>query len=206
MGSPKSKISEEGFALNEHLIKNTPLFAELTDDEQRALGKRMRLETYQPNESIFIKDRESNALYLIEEGWVKLVANDRGPAVANLGPGSLLGETDFFTGQLYTLTARASGNVTVWVLDNNALANLMAERPEIGLHLGMALGVGIAQYQKYLAQQLAEVPLLENLSERERGLIAGHLSPQRYFSGEAIYRSADRPVGLFFIEKGAVRL
>ncbi|MBE7551113.1 MAG: cyclic nucleotide-binding domain-containing protein [Anaerolineales bacterium] len=192
--------------MNENFIKNTPLFAELTEEEQRALSKRMRLEDYQPNESIFIKDGDSNALYLINEGWVKLSANDKGPVVANLGPGSLLGETDFFLGRPYALTARATGNVVVWALDNNALANLIAERPEIGLHLGLAFGTGIVQYQQRLTAQLGDIPLLENLSERERSLIARHLSPKRYFAGEAIYRSGDQPTGIFFIEQGMVRL
>ncbi|MCL4300902.1 MAG: cyclic nucleotide-binding domain-containing protein [Anaerolineae bacterium] len=192
--------------MNENFIKNTPLFAELTEEEQRALSKRMRLEDYQPNESIFIKDGDSNALYLIDEGWVKLSANDKGPVVANLGPGSLLGETDFFLGRPYALTARATGNVVVWALDNNALDNLIAERPEIGLHLGLAFGTGIVQYQKRLTTQLGNIHLLENLSERERGLLARHLSPKRYFAGEAIYRSGDQPTGIFFIEQGTVRL
>lgn len=192
--------------MNENFIKNTPLFAELTEEEQRALGKRMRLENYQPNESIFIKDGASNALYLISEGWVKLVADDKGPVVANLGPGSLLGETDFFLGRPYALTARATGNVVAWALDNNALANLLAERPEIGLHLGLAFGTGIVQYQKRLTEQLGDISLLDNLSERERNLMARHLSPRRYFAGEAIYRSGDQPTGLFFIENGLVRL
>ncbi|NJN99734.1 MAG: DUF4115 domain-containing protein, partial [Anaerolineales bacterium] len=192
--------------MNENFIKNTPLFAELTDEEQRAIGKRLRSEDYQPNESVFIKGGESSALYLVKEGWVKLSADDKGPVVANLGPGSLLGETDFFLGRPYALTARATGNAVLLALDNNALANLIAERPEIGLHLGLAFGAGIAQYQKRLAQQLADIPLLENLSDRERSLLAQHLTPQRYFAGEAIYRSGDLPTGLFFIEQGTVRL
>jgi CRP-like cAMP-binding protein len=192
--------------LNENFIKNTPLFADLTEEEQRAIGKRLRSEDYQPNESIFIKGGESSALYLVKEGWVKLSADDKGPVVANLGPGSLLGETDFFLGRPYALTARATGNAVLLALDNNALANLIAERPEIGLHLGLAFGAGIAQYQKRLAQQLADIPLLENLSDRERSLLAQHLTPQRYFVGEAIYRSGDLPAGLFFIEQGTVRL
>ncbi|MBI1876700.1 MAG: cyclic nucleotide-binding domain-containing protein [Chloroflexi bacterium] len=108
----------------------------------------MRLEDYQPSESIFLKDGDGNALYLIKDGWVKLSADDKGPVVANLGPGSLVGETDFFMGRPYTLTARATGNVVVWALDNNALANLIAERPEIGLHLGLAFGAGIVQFHR----------------------------------------------------------
>jgi CRP-like cAMP-binding protein len=206
--NPKSQIQNKlgRFCVNEDFLYNTPLFAELNEDEQRALEKRLRAETYPPNEAIFVKNGDSNALYLIKEGWVKLFADDKGPVVANLGPGSLLGEADFFMGRPYIVTARASGSVTVYALDNIALTNLIAERPEIGLHLGLAFGMGIAQYRGYLTRQLAQTPLLEHLTERERTLIAQHLSPHRYVAGEAIYRSGDLPTGLFFIEKGAVRL
>ncbi|MFN8459566.1 MAG: cyclic nucleotide-binding domain-containing protein, partial [Anaerolineae bacterium] len=192
--------------MNEDFIKNTPLFAELSDDEQRALGKRMRLETYQPNDAVFLKDGDSTALYLIKEGWVKLSSGDKGPVVANLGPGSLLGEADFFLGRPYGLTARASGTVVLWSLDSGALSTLIKEQPDLALHLGLAFGAGIAQYHSTLAQQLADIPFLENLSDRERLLIAQYLTPQRYYAGESIYRSGDSPTGFFFIEDGTVRL
>ena len=68
----KSKIVLEGFALKEEFIKNTPLFGELTNEEQRAISKHMRLERYSPNEVVFFKEGESDALYLIKEGWIKL--------------------------------------------------------------------------------------------------------------------------------------
>ena len=68
----------------------------MTDDEQRAISKRMRLEGYSPNDAVFVKDGESEALYLIKEGWIKLSDGDGSPLIASLGPGSLLGEADFF--------------------------------------------------------------------------------------------------------------
>ena len=197
---------EEGFALKESFIKSSPLFAELSEAEQRAIGKRMRLENYQPNEALFVQGGESDALYLIKEGWVKITATDGGPSVANLGPGSLIGEADFFLGRPRTTTARPSGTLTVWSLTNEDLSTIISERPETGLNLGLAFGNGIVQYQDILTQQLTEVPLLKDLSQRERILIAERLSPQRYNSNEAIYRSGDLPTGLYFIEKGTVRL
>ena len=192
--------------MKENFIQNTPLFAELADDEQRAIGKRMRLENYKPDEVLFIREGESDALYLIKQGWVKLTTADESSVVANLGPGSLVGEADFFLGRLHTMTARASGQVTVWSLDNEALDDIIAERPEIGLSLGLAFGSGIVQFRPYLTEQLTQNDLLQSLSDRERSLIARRLSPQRYFPNQAIYRSSDPPTGLFFIVEGTVRL
>ena len=192
--------------MKEEFLKNSPLFAELSEDEQRAIGKRMRLETYNPGEALFVKDGESDTLYLIKEGWVKLSADDQAAIIANLGPGSLLGEADFFLGRPHTLTAHASGQVTVWAIDHNALTEIIAERPDLGVNLGLAFGSGIVQFQPYLVSQLADNPLLKNLSERERGLIARHLSPQRFGLNDTIYRSGDPPAGIFFIGRGIVRV
>ncbi|MDX1522045.1 MAG: cyclic nucleotide-binding domain-containing protein, partial [Anaerolineae bacterium] len=192
--------------MKEEFIKNAPLFAELSAAEQRTLGKRMRLEKYSPNEAIFVTGGESDALYLIREGWVKLSSTEDGPAVANLGPGSLIGESDFFTGQLRTTTARASGALTVWSLTNDDLNNIIAEQPQLGLNLGLAFGKGIVQYLPVLREQLATLPLLKELSDRERALIARQLAPQRYRSNDAIYRSGDQPTGLYLIQEGTVRL
>jgi CRP-like cAMP-binding protein len=192
--------------LKENSIKNTPLFAELSDEEQRAIGKRMRLENYKPGETLFVTGGESDTLYLIKEGWVKLSVGENQPVVANLGPDSLIGDTDFFTGQPHAMSARCSGNVSVWALSNNDLNDIIAEHPDVGLHLGLAFGSGIVQYHLHVTQQLAGNPLLKQLSDRERAVLAQHLSPQRYAANNAIYRSGDKPTGIFFIEKGTVRL
>ncbi len=192
--------------MKEEFIKNSPLFAELADEEQRAIGKRMRLENYHPGEALFVKDGESDALYLIREGWVKLSTDDRSAIVANLGPGSLLGETDFFLGRPHTLTAHATGQVAVWALDNTALAEVITERHDVGVGLGLAFGKGIVQLQPYLSDHLTDNFLLAKLSDRERKLIAQQLTPHRYFPNEAIYRSGEPPTGMFFIDRGTVRL
>ncbi|MCB9106750.1 MAG: cyclic nucleotide-binding domain-containing protein [Anaerolineales bacterium] len=192
--------------MKENFIKNTPLFGELTEDEQRAIGKRMRLESYDANSTIFMQGTDSDALYLIKEGWVKLFGQNGDNVVASLGAGSLIGETDFFLGRPYTMTAKASGRVEVWVLDQESLMRLLEERRDLGLNLGLAFGRGLVQFRPLLADRLAHVPFFQDLSAREQELVARYLTPQRYSANQTIFRSGDRPTGLFIIERGAVRL
>jgi len=192
--------------VKEEFIKNAPLFAEFTETERRAVGKRMRLETYQSGELIFAKGSESDALYLIKEGWVKLTEDSSQTAIATLGPGSLLGETDFFMGRERGMTARATSPLSVWVLDENAVLDILEEHNEVGLKLGLALGTGIAQYQRYLMAHLGHIPFMRDLSENERQMVTRRLVPQRYAPAEAIFRSGDTASGIYYIESGAVRL
>jgi CRP-like cAMP-binding protein len=192
--------------VKEEFIKNAPLFAELTETEQRAVGKRMRLETYQSGELVFAKDAESDALYLIKEGWVKLTDNGGQTAIATLGPGSLLGETDFFMGRERGMTARASSPLSVWVLDENAVLDIIEEHNEVGLKLGLALGTNIAQYQRYLMDHLGHISFMRDLGEEERQMVAKRLSPQRYAPSEAAFRTGDAASGIYFIESGSVHL
>lgn len=205
MAWPDTPAAQSSLAVVEELIKNTPLFAELTAEEQWALGQHMRLTTFTPHQALFMKDEPSTAFYLVQEGWVKLSA-EGDTVIAALGPGSLVGETDFFLARPRTATACTVGKVKVWVLDYDTLAQLVTERPQLGLNLGLAFGAGMAQFQNYLADKLATVPLLQDLSVNERRSITRYLSPQRYAPRETIYRYGDPPAGIFFIEQGRVLL
>ena len=192
--------------MKEEFIKNAPLFAELTEIEQRAVGKRMRLETYQSGELVFAGGAESDALYLIKEGWVKLTDNTGQMPIATLGPGSLLGETDFFMGRERGMTARATSFLSVWVLDENAVLDIIEEYNEVGLKLGLALGTSIVQYQRYIIDHLGHISFMRDLDDEERQMVTSRLAPQRYAPSEAIFRSGDAASGIYFIESGSVHL
>jgi CRP-like cAMP-binding protein len=192
--------------IQHYLIKNTPLFAELSEEEHYIIALCMQLQNCKAGDTLFVKDDPSSVLYLVQQGWVKLYADNTDAVVSTLGPGSLLGETDFLLGRPRTATARASSDVSVWVLNNSALLRILAAQPQIGLGLGLAFGTNIAQFQNHLANSLAKIPLLQNLTDDERRVIARHLSPHRYMPRETIYHSGDLPTGLFFIERGQVWL
>jgi CRP-like cAMP-binding protein len=191
--------------LKEEYINNIPLFAHLSSQERRAISKYFKLESYRSGEAIFVKDGDSDALYIVQDGWVSLSA-DAKITVANLGPGSLLGEADFFQGTPHTMTARANADIGVWVLDNDDFETLLKNYPQIGLNLSLAFGAPIIQTTNYLTGRLTEVSSMQNLSAEERSLIASQLAARRFEKDEAIFRSNDPVTGLFLIEGGMVRL
>lgn len=186
-------------------IDNIPLFANLSNRERRAMAKEIKLEEYKRGEFIFSKDTESDALYIVEAGRINLSADGR-TTLANLGPGSLLGEADFFQGLPHSVTASATSDVSVSVLESDSLKSLIKNNPGLGLNLSQTLGLPIVQMTDYLAERLAKVSFLKSLSSDQRNLIAGKLVAIEYGSGQAIYRSNDPVTGLYLIEEGSVRL
>lgn len=205
-GDQSAFLTQTVLVTPDELIENTPLFAELTVAERAIIGQVMQLRSYRPGDPLFLQNEPSDALYLIQQGWVKLRAETAPADVTTLGSGNSVGCTDFFLGRPRQMTARADGEVIAWVLDTQGLGEAIAAYPRIGLSLGLVFGTGIIQFQDYLAQGLAHIPLLHDLSEEERWIVARHLSPHRYMSRETIYRAGDPSTGVFFIEKGMVWL
>ncbi len=130
------------------LMRDAPLFAALSLEEQQLLASKMRLEQYHRDEVIFVKGEPSRALYLVQSGWVRLMS-DSGSAIANLGPGSLVGETDLFLGRNRTLEARATSEVELLTLAGHNLESLISAYPDLGLSLSMAFGRRVAQLRGY---------------------------------------------------------
>ncbi len=208
-----SKIPAPGqnqgeFQHSDNLLSKLPLFAELSDIEQQVIFQNMQPKLFEPGETIFAKDTTSNALYLIQEGWVTLFNNpdDKQPIEGTVGENNLLGAADFFLKRPYTQTATVASKTQTLVLDNLTLTSIVTAYPKIGLQLGLAFGRGIAQFQYYLANQLTKVSLLQGLSGMQRSVLARHLSPHRCLPRETIFRSGDPPTGLFFVERGTVWL
>ena len=199
-------VEQDETVLKQTYLQSAPLFSELNEDEREAIGQRMLPETYGNDEYLFLEGQHGDALYLIGNGWVDISTEDEAGGRPSRGPGSLIGEVDFLLGRPRSQTARVSGEVLAWKLDNDALSELIAEQPAIGLKLGLVLGTGIVQLRNVLAERLAEVPLLNELSEEERRAIAGCMSPQRCLPRETIFRSGSPPAGIFFIEQGSIWL
>ncbi len=187
------------------LIQDAPLFVYLTDAEKEAISARLRVEQFTRDQPIFEQGDASTALYLIQSGWVRIAAP--GIAVlANLGAGSILGESDLFLGRPRTTSAVAIANVELWSLAGSDLETLIAQSPQLGIHLSQGFGGHLVQMESYLSQRLAEVPGFDSLTAAQLAQVAGHLQALQTAQGDVLYRPGQKSAGLYVVEQGALQV
>jgi CRP-like cAMP-binding protein len=187
-------------------VGNAPFFSSLSEQEQERISQRMHLEHRRNSETLFHKGDDSNALYLVKSGWVRLVANG-GTALASQGPGSLVGETDLFLERPRSLGAILTTDAELWVLTKEDLADLIAENPRIGLKLTVAFGAHLALFDRYLVDhRLKTTSFLSGLGDDVLAAVAHRLTPLEVKKGDSIIQRGDPPEALFIVESGEVDL
>ncbi len=187
-------------------IGNAPFFSALSETEQERVSERMHLEHRRSGEVLFSIGDESNALYLVKAGWVRLLA-EGGTALASQGPGSLVGETDLFLERPRSLGATTATDADLWVLAREDLAELIADNPLTGLNLALAFGARLPLVDQYLVEQrLKAIPFLSSLSDGALLAFARRLATVQKEQDEVIIERGQQPEALFIIESGQVHL
>lgn len=187
------------------LIRNVPLFAGLPDHYLEQLAGAMRQESRSGGTTIHTAGAPSDALMLVQSGFVRLVA-ENGMAIATLGPGSLLGEAEFLRGLDHTMSAVAAGDLELLSLRDEALRGLLMQNPGIGIALSSNFGEQLVQMEDYLVSQLAETKLLGDLPRNVLRGMARALKPRPLAAGTTLYSAGDQPLGLMLLAEGAVEL
>ncbi|HUW11916.1 MAG TPA: cyclic nucleotide-binding domain-containing protein [Anaerolineae bacterium] len=187
------------------MIGSLPLFAALTEEEQQLLSDRMRLERHAEGELLFVQGEASRALHLIKSGWVRLSAEGF-EALASMGPGSLVGETDMFAGRPRSTSAEATVDTETWVLSQHDLEEVISEQPSIGVQMSRSFGGKVVQLAAYLTQRLRAVPGFRDLDTESLQAMAIRLQPQKVRHGNLIFQIGDPGEALYIVESGLVRL
>jgi CRP-like cAMP-binding protein len=172
---------------------------------------RLRRRQAVPGEVIITEGQSSETLFIITAGWVKLEGGniDQTVTLANLGVGSLIGESDLLFNRPYAMTARATGTTSTQLLTlaRGDLEELIHERPSIGLKFSAGLGLRIPFLERYLTQQrLRNMELLSALSDDDLRAIAQKLEFQTIERGDLIVQAGAPGDAAYFIEEGHVRL
>jgi len=115
---------------NPELSRKIPLFSECNTAELLRLEKKMQRVSFNPGATIFSRGDVGDALYLIREGEVEVMApgmeeGDADSAVARLHPGDLFGEMALVMGQPRTATVRAGSDVKCLRLPREYFEELM---------------------------------------------------------------------------------
>ena len=175
----EAKLEHEEEARVEHLeqeLRSVGFLEVLPREVLHQLALSVAERRYAPGERIIREGDEGAELFIVEHGRVRVeIGGRRRKEVARLGPGQFFGEMSLMTGAERKASVSAIDEVTVLVLNRNALRPVLAENPELAELISEAL----AERQHELEEADARETLTE-LPERQSGVLLQRI--KRFFS------------------------
>jgi CRP-like cAMP-binding protein len=186
--------------VKESALANTALFAALTEAQRSLIAERMVAETRRSGDLICATGKPATAMYLISSGLARLMT-EQFTVLANLGPGSLLGEADVLLGRAFTVTAEAATDVTLLALSAADLNEIIEQQPEVGRQLRIMAG---ATEDMEKVRHLRRLNLMAGLGSEQLRDVAQFLRTERFVAGQGIYCRGTFGSALYLIDQGQV--
>ncbi len=151
-GSPMSQsVLSTGFA-------RSGILADLTDEERVAMEAELEPMPLTRGDVLVRQGEEADALFIVVSGRFDVRIAGRAAPVAEIGPGSPIGEIAFLAGGLRTATVTAVRDSLVVRLERSHFDRLCARNPRIWSTLTAALARRLADQTAGRAQQIESVP------------------------------------------------
>lgn len=119
-------------------LKKSFLFEGLPDDALQALAEKISSQTLKKNETLFHKGDIGNSLFMIDEGYLDIVAEDKqgGKLILNqCGPGETIGEMSLFDEEPRSASVVAKMDVHILELKRDDFFDILGENPETAMLL-----------------------------------------------------------------------
>jgi CRP-like cAMP-binding protein len=118
------------------ILKNSPLFSDLNDDDLRELSHISKLCNFKKGTVIYREGDEPKFIYIISEGRIKSFSSSLSGRIigANIST-DLIGLNNLFTGELRWLSAQTLDDVTVLRLSKENLLAYLLQRPKVQIKL-----------------------------------------------------------------------
>ena len=156
-GNPRTPADDA-----EGVLRRSPLFDALGDEDVPRLRRQMAEVKLSRGENLFNEGDEGDALYVVLEGKMKLThaaLHGRENLLSVIGPGEMFGELSLFDPRPRTATASAVTDAVLASLKHEALTAWLKERPEISLPLLRALAQRLRRANDVMADLvLSDVP------------------------------------------------
>ena len=153
-GSAKRKKRTGGI---KELLRNIPLFEQLTDRELTAIERILHERTYSPDEEIFREGEPGIAMYIIENGAVLIRVGKDHREIAELHEGEFFGELALLDDSPRSATAIAKTDAKIFAFSQPDLFTLMERNPHLGIKVIVALARIIGDRLKHMNDQLHEL-------------------------------------------------
>ncbi|MGB7025432.1 MAG: Crp/Fnr family transcriptional regulator [Candidatus Acidiferrales bacterium] len=127
----------------EAILRKTPLFASLTQEEMQSLVGRVTTRHFQRGEMLFSEGDSCTGLFLVALGKIrifKLSPAGREQVLAVEGPGSSFAELPVFDGGNYPASASALEDAEVLFISRKDFQNFCREHPDVALKVIAVVG------------------------------------------------------------------
>ena len=149
-------------------MKDFLLFSGLEDAERRELAVIARVQSYDPDQTIFLEGEEGTGFYVVLEGRIKIykTSPEGKEQILHLwGPGEPFGEVALFSDRFFPANAEAMEKSRVLFFPRHAFADLIQNHPSLALNMMATMSIRLHQFAN----------LIESLSLKEvAGRLAGY--------------------------------
>jgi small-conductance mechanosensitive channel len=132
------------------LIEAIPIFAALTKDEKRTLAEATSVREFRKGDVIVREGESLTTLMMVRAGVIAM--RHENVDSGRLAPGDFFGETGLLAGMGEACTLEALTRVTVYEIDQQAIAPLLINRPAMAEDLALSLSKRAEQVRTGEAQ------------------------------------------------------
>jgi uncharacterized membrane protein len=153
------------------LLKTIPLFESLENDDLAALGHKLREVNVEAGHTVFAQGDEGDAMYVIEDGAVDIVAGSGKQKVilTSLFKQQYFGELSLLDGAPRSATAVASRATHLLALDRDDFVEFIKKRPDAALAIMHEVGERMRATNELMTQTVS----INVLEEEDRKLTMG---------------------------------
>jgi CRP-like cAMP-binding protein len=137
------------------IIKGSPLFLELYDEEIDTIIRHCNVCILEPGEWLFKEGDEGKDLYIVLSGELSIVKRDF--EITRFGKGELLGELVLINDLARTTSCRSVGHAEILIIECGAVLGTYTEHPRIFSILMMNIARMLAQRLKKTTVQMQEM-------------------------------------------------
>jgi CRP-like cAMP-binding protein len=180
------------------VLPRTPLFSSLDEVRLVRVIDEVRLVELAEDQVVFRRGDPGDALYVIAEGEVVVLASVDGSEreVGRLGDGAFFGEIALLTAQPRGATVKASAPTRLLALDRSVVAKLCIESPDV-------VKVLLRFVRERLLDTLVETsPLFAPFSGEERESLVKRFRFLQFDPGARVLEEGKRAPGLFLFLTG----
>ncbi len=141
------------------ILKETPIFSGLKDNELKELASLVREHTFVPGEYVFWEGDPPDLFYIIVSGRVKAFKHSSSGKefiIAFLGPGEMLGELAAFQNKPYPASAQSVAETRLLGMKWGDFLKFLTSHPDVALRIITVLGERLMTAQGRLGDLAGE--------------------------------------------------